>query len=153
MPEVPSADALLADPSDYSVATDGTIEIQATETLGHYADWLDARASRLRRLNHIRYGTPLAVGERLRLDFALVDPQTFETRRIEYHRGLQGQFFERHEIVGTSTHRLRPGDSIWLLAQQTYEIPLWLVRQYNPGLDFSDLPAGAEITIPKVQLR
>ncbi|HLB83922.1 MAG TPA: transglycosylase SLT domain-containing protein, partial [Steroidobacteraceae bacterium] len=40
--------ALSADPSDYTVASDGTIEVQATETLGHYAEWLDVRATRLR---------------------------------------------------------------------------------------------------------
>ena len=28
--------ALLSDPSDYSVADDGTIEVQPLETLGHY---------------------------------------------------------------------------------------------------------------------
>src|SRR5690606_26244528 len=31
---------LSADPSDYSVSADGSIEIQASETLGHYADWV-----------------------------------------------------------------------------------------------------------------
>ena len=38
---------LLADPSDYSVAADGSIEVQATETLGHIAEWArrPARAS------------------------------------------------------------------------------------------------------------
>ena len=30
-----------ADPSDYTVADDNSIEIQATETLGHYAEWLE----------------------------------------------------------------------------------------------------------------
>src|SRR5581483_7387691 len=29
-----------ADPVDYSVAADGSVEIVAAETLGHYADWL-----------------------------------------------------------------------------------------------------------------
>ena len=131
--------ALLADPSDYSVGTNGSIEVQAEETLGHYAEWLDVRASRLRAINHLRYGTPLAVGDRLRLDFARIDRPTFEARRGEHHRTLQGDFFSRYEITGTRTHVVRRGDSIWLLAASRYDVPLWLVRQYNPDVDLSDL--------------
>ncbi len=43
---------LAADPSDYSVAGNNSIEIQASETLGHYADWLGVQAWDLRRLNN-----------------------------------------------------------------------------------------------------
>src|SRR5690606_19595784 len=40
-----------ADPNDYSAAEDGTILVLADETLGHYAEWLDLRASQLRAIN------------------------------------------------------------------------------------------------------
>ena len=46
---------LSADPSDYSVSRDNTIEIQASETLGHYADWLGIRAWDIRRLNNMAF--------------------------------------------------------------------------------------------------
>ena len=49
------AEALSADPADYSVASDDSIEVQATETLGHYADWLAVRAWDVRRLNGMAY--------------------------------------------------------------------------------------------------
>ena len=42
--------ALAADPSDYSVSTGDTIQVQALETLGHYADWLELPTQRLRDL-------------------------------------------------------------------------------------------------------
>ena len=145
------ADALLADPGDYSVASDGTIEVQAAETLGHYAEWLDLRASRLRRLNHMSYGTPLALGRRLRLDLSRVTPKIFEERRNGHHRELQDALFERYAITGTLTHRVRRGDSAWELAEQTYDVPLWLLRQYNPDIDFGDLRAGVRLTIPKLR--
>ena len=35
----------LPTPSDYSVATDGSIRVVAAETLGHYAQWLDTSAA------------------------------------------------------------------------------------------------------------
>ena len=144
---------LLADPGDYSVAPDGSIEVQAAETLGHYAEWLDVRASRLRQLNGMRYGTPLAIGDRLRLDLGRVAKQTFESRRLEHHRALQGEFFERYAIDGTKVHVIRRGDSVWTLAERKYDIPVWLLRQYNPDVDFGDLHAGEKITVPHVKPR
>ena len=147
------ADALLADPGDYSVASDGTIEVQAAETLGHYAEWLDVRASQLRQLNRMSYGTPLALGRRLRLDLSRATPQIFEERRNEHHRALQGEYFERYAIDGTASHRVRRGESIWQLAERTYDVPLWLLRQYNPDIEFGELPAGVSLTIPKLRPR
>jgi len=143
--EVPG---LKADPSDYSVASDHTIEVQAAETLGHYAEWLDLRASQLRRINGRRYGQPLAIGRRLRLDFSRVTPETFEHRRLAYHRGLQEEFFGRFEIQGTRVHVLRRGDSLWSLSKDRYDLPLWLLRQYNPDVDFHALHAGTRVTVP-----
>ncbi len=144
---------LLADPSDYSVAADGTIEIQAIETLGHYAEWLGLRAGRLRSINHLSYGEPLVVHEQLKLDFSHVTPEQFEQQRLEYHRDIQEQFFTRWEIAGTEVHRIRAGDSLWVLSHRKFEIPLWLLYQYNPDLDFESLSAGNKITVPLLRSR
>src|SRR5207244_2387999 len=58
-----------ADPTDYTVAKDDTILVAATETLGHYADWLGVTAGRLRQINRMSYGRPVLIGHKLRLDF------------------------------------------------------------------------------------
>jgi membrane-bound lytic murein transglycosylase D len=144
---------LIADPSDYSVASDGTVEIQATETLGHVAEWLGVRASRLRAINHLKYGEPLAVNSDLRLDFSQTTPEEFERRRLEYHRGIQEEFFEEWEISGTETHRMRRGDSLWVLSHRRFNVPLWLLRQYNPDIDFEAPAAGSQITVPLLRRR
>ena len=101
----------------------------------------------------MRYGTPLAIGARLRIDFARVTPQLFEDRRAGHHRSIQGEFFERYAIDGTTTHVVRRGDSIWQIAERSYRVPVWLVRQYNPDVDFGDLHAGERITIPRLRPR
>jgi membrane-bound lytic murein transglycosylase D len=142
---------LAADPSDYSVADNRTIEIQAAETLGHYAEWLELRASDLRRVNNLRYGEPLVIGNRLELDFARVEPATFEKRRRNYHRELQSAFFERNHIRASRTYRIERGDSLWKLTRPSTDIPVWLLRQYNPDLDFSSLKPGDEIRMPVVE--
>ena len=129
---------LSADPSDYAVAEDRTIEVQAAETLGHYAEWLDLRASQLRRVNRMRYGTPVVIGKRLELDFSRVEPSEFERRRLAYHEEIQGRFFDQFRIAGTSRQLVKGGDSLWTLARRSDNVPVWLLRQYNPDLDFDD---------------
>jgi membrane-bound lytic murein transglycosylase D len=141
------------DPSDYSVSDDDRITVQANETLGHYADWLEVSTSRLRRLNGIRYGTPVGIGRPTKLDFSVVSRETFEQRRLEYHHTLQEEFFDVYEVVGTDTHRLKRGDTLWELAEKRYRVPVWLLRQYNPTLDFSALQAGTRLTVPRIAPR
>jgi peptidoglycan lytic transglycosylase D len=143
--------AATADPADYSVAADGTIVIQAAETLGHYAEWLDLRASRLRTVNRMSYGTPLVVGRRLKLDLSRVDAARFEMQRVAYHRDLQEQFFAAHRIIGSDAHVVRPGESVWILAARRYDLPLWLLRQYNPDVDFANLKPGVRLVIPQLE--
>jgi hypothetical protein len=63
---------LAADPVDYGVAPDGTIEIQIGETLGHYANWLQRPSDRIRTLNGLRNTAALIVGRRLKLDFSFL---------------------------------------------------------------------------------
>jgi len=148
---VETAPSLAADPSDYSVASDATIEIQAAETLGHYAEWLDLRASQLRRINGMRYGKPVVVGKRLKLDFGRVDPETFEQRRLRYHEQLQARFFEQFRINGTRAAIVRNGDSLWTLSRRMNNVPVWLLRQYNPDLDFDALHPGNRVTVPVLE--
>jgi membrane-bound lytic murein transglycosylase D len=142
---------LSADPSDYSVVANNSIEVQAAETLGHYADWLQLRAWRLRQLNGMRYKQPVVIGQRLSLDFSNVSATDFEHRRLGYHRALQETFFKRNRIAGTSSHVIRRGESLWFLARRTYEIPIWLLRQYNPDLAFDAVAIGVTVTVPRVE--
>ena len=131
-----------ADPVDYSVAADGSVRVVAAETLGHYADWLGTSAARLRALNHLHGRRPLVMGRRVVLAFNTVTATQFEQRRREYHERLQAAYFAAHRIVGTETYMARRGDSLWNITQHDLKVPIWLLQQYNPDLDFSDLKPG-----------
>ena len=140
--------ALLSDPSDYSVAADNSIEVHPLETLGHYADWLGIRTQRLRDINGLAFRTPVEVGQRIRLDLGAVDAKTFEDHRIAYHRTQQDSFFREHVITGVTDHVIRSGESIWVLALRDYDVPVWLFRQYNPGLDLHSVRPGVTVQFP-----
>ena len=101
----------------------------------------------------LRFEQPLVIGRRVRLDFRRVIPEEFERRRLEFHRTVQDEFFTSFEVTGTQTHVLRSGETLWYLAERKYRVPLWLLRQYNPDLDFSALPAGAAMVVPQIEAR
>jgi membrane-bound lytic murein transglycosylase D len=109
------------------------------------------RAATLRQLNRISYATPVVIGRKVKLDFSKVSPDQFEARRAEYHRALQEAFFTQFRIKGTADHVIKRGESVWVLAQQRYNIPIWLLRQYNPDLDLGSLLPGARLVIPVVE--
>lgn len=149
---VPGAQsAVSADPSDYTVADDNTIEVQAAETLGHYAEWLGVRASRLRDLNNMRFDRPVVIGRRLKLEFSAVSADVFEERRRDFHQRLQEEFFAGNRIAGTEVHVVRSGESLWVIAQKYQNVPIWLLRQYNPDVDFGDVRPRTQLVMPKVQ--
>ncbi len=141
---------LAADPSDYSVDSRNTVEVQASETLGHYAEWLGITAWDIRRLNNMAFTDPVIVGERLQLDFSRANIAAFELARREYHADLQQEFFSNYHIEGVINHRVAPNENISTLASNRYLTPIWLLRQYNPGLDMNRLQIGQEIVFPQL---
>ncbi|MDG2090878.1 MAG: LysM peptidoglycan-binding domain-containing protein [Gammaproteobacteria bacterium] len=141
---------LSADPADYSVSGDDSIEIQAIETLGHYADWLGIRTQVLRNLNGLVYRDPVMIGDRLMLDFSTIDQATFESRRREFHRDLQQQYFTNYRIQQTEEYSIQRSDFLANLTRQR-SVPMWLFRQYNPEVDFERLQIGQVVVFPVVQ--
>jgi membrane-bound lytic murein transglycosylase D len=141
--------AAQADPIDYSVVN-GTTAVQGNETLGHFADWLGVPPAKLRALNAMKPGAALTLGRRIKLDLSKVSAAEFEEKRIAWHRELQNEFFERFRITAQERYRIRSGDSLWALTQRT-NVPVWLLRQYNPELDFANWRVGTEIVLPHVE--
>jgi membrane-bound lytic murein transglycosylase D len=145
----PEGPAASADPSDYSTNAGG-VTVQAAETLGQLARWAGISASRLAEINHLRPSEPLALGRRLNVELVGVDATGFEARRVEYHRALEAAYFSSHRIKGTEVHRLTAGETLWTLTRSG-KIPVWLLRQYNPDVDFNAARPGKDINIPRVE--
>ena len=147
-----SASQALADSIDYQVRDDGTIRVEATETLGHYADWLRLPTQRLRVVNRLKARSTVQLGQKLQLDYSKVSRETFEQLRRDYHAKLQGEYFAQHRIAGTEVYIVRRGDSLWTMTQRFSNLPIWLLRQYNPDTDLSDLRAGTQVVMPRVEV-
>ena len=139
---------LAADPSDYAVAANNTIEIQASETLGHYADWLGLVSSDIRRLNKMPSSQPVVIGKRLELDFSKVSVAEFELKRRQYHLEEQQEFFRQFRIENLDEYKVSANDNIGNLARRKYSVPMWLLQQYNPDLNFRQVQIGQTVVFP-----
>jgi len=133
------------------VDDDDTIRVQAAKTIGHYAEWSGLGVCQVRRLNRLSKATPVVIGRKLKLKFSKTSRDQFEAQRVAYHKQLQEAFFAEFRISGDETHVIKPGESIWVLAQQRYNIPIWLLRQYNPDVDLGAVRPGTKLIIPVVK--
>ena len=138
-----------SDASDYSVGPGDTVIVQAAETLGHFADWTGVDSQTLRALNKLHKNAMVTLGRKLKLDLSRVTAAQFVAARREYHRELQEAFFAAHRIAGSETYSVKRGESLWTIAQRS-DLPVWLVAQYNPDVDFGDMRPGTSITLPRV---
>ena len=142
---------LAADPTDYSVSTTNQVTVQALETLGHYADWVGVPTQRLRELNKLRPREAVAIGQKITLDLSEIDAATFEQRRVAYHQQQQSDFFASHQIETIEPHVIKAGESLWVLAARKYKVPVWLLRQYNPDLNFDHVQPGTVVKFPRLK--
>jgi len=145
----PSTQAV-ADPIDYGVQPDGSVQVAAAETVGHYADWLGLTASNVRALNKLSARAGVRVGQRLVLEFSQATRAQFERRRRAYHAQLQSAYFATHRIESTAAYAARAGDSLWQISRRA-GVPDWLLQQYNPDVDFGELRPGTALQLPKVE--
>ena len=129
----------------------GYIRVEAEETLGHYAEWLNISAGEIRRLNGFRYGRPLQLSQRLKIPLDRVTKDSFEEKRFEFHQELAEDFFATYRVEKVLTYSIKRGDNIWTLARQEFEVPLWLIKRYNGDVDFSALIPSQKLLIPVVE--
>jgi membrane-bound lytic murein transglycosylase D len=139
------------DTTDYSVGADNTVVVQAAETLGHFADWSKVSSASLRALNKLHKNAMVTLGHKVKLDLSQVSAAQFEAARRDYHRQLQESFFATHRIAGTENYVVKKGESLWIIAQQHSDLPVWLVAEYNPDVDFGEVRPGTTIVLPRVE--
>jgi membrane-bound lytic murein transglycosylase D len=129
----------------------GVIRVEVEETLGHYADWLGVPTREIRRLNGLRYGRILHLNQKVTIPLHRITKEEFEEKRFEYHKELAEDFFASYRIEKVYTYSIKKGDNIWTLSREEFEVPLWLIKRYNSGVDFNALVPSQKLLIPFVE--
>ncbi|UCD79132.1 MAG: transglycosylase SLT domain-containing protein [Desulfobacterales bacterium] len=129
----------------------GVIQVEAEETLGHYAEWLQVPVQVIRRLNGFSYGRPLHLSQQIKIPLDRVTKEEFEEKRFEFHQELAEDFFATYRVEKVLTYSIKRGDNIWTLSRQEFEVPLWLLKRYNADVDFGALIPSQKLLIPIVE--
>ena len=129
----------------------GVLRVEVEETLGHYAEWAGVRTQQIRRLNGLRYGRTLRLGQKVKIPLDKVDAAVFEEQRYEYHKRLQEDFFAVYRVSELEPYRVQRGDNIWTLCRETFGVPMWLLKHYNMDVDLANLHIQDKIMMPVIQ--
>jgi membrane-bound lytic murein transglycosylase D len=129
----------------------GIVQVEVEETLGHYAEWAGVRASRIRRLNNLPFGKPLLLHQKIKIPLDVVAAADFEVQRYEFHKRLYEDFFAAYRVGELQRYRVQPGDSYWTLCREKFDLPLWLLRHYNAGVNLAALRIHQPLTIPAIE--
>lgn len=129
----------------------GMIRVEAEETLGHYADWLELPTRTLRSLNKLKFGQSIHTDQKLKIPLTKVGKEQFEEKRYEFHKTIEEDFFSVYRIEKVGTYQVKKGDTIWVLCIQTFDLPLWIIKKYNPEMNLNHLQPAAELKVPIVK--
>jgi len=129
----------------------GIIQVEMEETLGHFAEWLEIPTKNIRRLNRFPYSKTLPLHMNVKIPLDKISKEQFEETRFEYHKKIQEDFFSFYEIESVQLYQLKKGDNVWALCNDIFEIPVWLLKLYNPKIDFNDLRWSQKLVIPVIK--
>lgn len=128
----------------------GWTKVYPDETLGHFAAWLKVPVQKLLTINRIKAEDKLHPGQRMRLSFDHVSSEEFYQLRLEYHKGIQEDFYNHFAVRGTQVRKLKKGENIWDLSNYEYKVPAWLISIYNPDKNLFKLQPGMQVIIPEI---
>ena len=149
--EIVSADVRFESIDNCSSRPAGIIQVEVEETLGHYAEWAGVRTQLIRRLNGLSFGQTLHLHQKIKIPLYRTTARKFEEIRYEYHKRLQEDFFAAYRIGDLQTYRVRSGDNLWNLCLEKFDIPMWLLKNCNPEVDFAELRMNQKLTVPQIE--
>ena len=126
----------------------GWIQLEMNETLTQVAEWLNQSPDEIRQWNGIDSQGQARAGQKLIIKLSAVQISDFETSREDYHRKIREDFFSQYEVVKTTDYQVKRGENLWSLCYQKFDIPPWLLEEYNPKVKIHSLSGGTKLKIP-----
>jgi membrane-bound lytic murein transglycosylase D len=132
------------------IGNSASIRVTIDETLGHYADWLSIPTWRIRQLNRMGNRSVIRTGQRLNIPGNEESISLFVRKRLEYHMALEEDFYAQYKVAELKEKVISRGETLWDIADEDGEIPLWLIKKYNKHADLSSLKVGMKLWIPVI---
>jgi len=115
------------------------VQIDIDETIGHFAEWINQKASTIRHMNRI--DNQIKVGQKIKLPCDRKIAEIFSKKRLEFHLSIEEDFYQNFIVTGVQNYVNKKKRPIWGICNQN-DIPLWLFRKYN-----SDAGPNSEVFI------
>jgi membrane-bound lytic murein transglycosylase D len=151
---VPNIDELMGEPK-YSVkdvvSSKGWIRVEINETISQVAEWLNVDVEDLRKWNAIEERGQARLGQRLIVRLNSTTKEEFETQREDYHAKIREDFFSSFQVDQFVEYQVKAGENLWSICFQKFDIPPWLLEQFNPEVVLWDLKPGIKLRIPTVK--
>lgn len=149
--EVPTIEDVVID-SKYAVndVSDkkGWIRVGINETVAQFADWLNTTPEDLREWNSMGKRGQARLGQRLIVKFTRTTQRDFELSRSEYHKQIREDYFAQYQVDSFLDYVVQVGENLWSVCYQKFDIPPWLLQEFNPGVVVWDLKPGQKLKIP-----
>jgi membrane-bound lytic murein transglycosylase D len=149
--EVVSADVRFEKIISHGQRSVGILQVEVEETLGHYAEWADVRTQQIRQLNRMPFGQTLHLHQKIKIPLTRTTAREFEENRYEFHKRLQEDFFAVYRVSDIQPYRVKRGDNLWTLCLEKFDIPMWLLKNCNPEVDFADLHLHQKLMVPAIE--
>jgi LysM repeat protein len=137
--------------SDFAVQDTGAkpwVKLQINETISQVADWLGVPVDQVRQWNNLGEDEQARLGQKLFLKFEAVPVPEFVGRREDYHKKIREDFFARYEVSTLSDYQVKQGENLWSICYQKFDVPPWLLQEYNAKISVADLSPGVKLKIP-----
>jgi len=126
----------------------GWIQVEINETVTQVADWLNVPVEQLRDWNGMDSQGQIQQGQKVLLKFSGTSASEFQQAREDYHTQIREDFFIRYDVAKTIEYKVKRGENLWSLCYQKFDVPPWLLAEYNPKVDLAKIAPGVNLKVP-----
>lgn len=131
----------------------GWIRVAINENLSSLAEWAGVDKAEVRKWNGLESHEQVRLGQKVVLKFEKQSASDFEAARSDYHQKIREDFFSQYEITNLQNYEVKRGENLWSLCNQKFDIPAWLLQEYNPKISVVNLNPGTKLKIPMLRER
>jgi len=126
------------------------VRVSVDETIGRFAEWMRVNASDIRTANNMAENAALPLGTFISIPIrSSTNIKRFEVNRLQYHLAIEEDFFANFNVTDFEQRTVKPGINLWRICRDA-QIPMWLLKKYNRGVNFYAMQPGSTLWIPKI---
>ncbi|MBN8554594.1 MAG: transglycosylase SLT domain-containing protein [Deltaproteobacteria bacterium] len=126
----------------------GWITVEINETISQIAEWLGVGLEDLRSWNGMDAQAQTRLGQKLLVKVDRIKVDEFQQVREDYHKKIKEDFFSQYDVASLTNYEVQKGENLWSLCYQKFDLPPWLLQEYNVGVSLVNLAPGTKLKIP-----